>query len=49
MIDNMQISTYECPVVEVIELSTKDGVMQFGSPTDPGTGGGEGIGGGTDL
>ena len=42
MIDNMQISTYECPVVEVIELSTKDGVMQFGSPTDPGTGGGEG-------
>jgi hypothetical protein len=49
MIDNMQISTYKCPVVEVIELSTKDGVMQFGSPTDPGTGGGEGIGGGTDL
>lgn len=45
MIDNMQISTYECPVVEVIELSTKDGVLQV----SPGTGGGEGIGGGTDL
>lgn len=50
MIENKQSSTYECPVVEVIELSTKDGVMQFGSPgSNPGTGGGEGIGGGTDL
>ena len=46
MIENMQISTYECPVVEVIELSTKDGVLQ---QVSPGTGGGEGIGGGTDL
>ncbi len=49
MHEEKQKSTYECPVVEVIELSTKDGVMQFGSPTDPGSGGGEGIGGGTDL
>lgn len=40
---------YITPDSEVIELSTKDGVMQFGSPTDPGSGGGEGIGGGTDL
>lgn len=46
MIEKTQSSTYECPVVEVIELSTKDGVMQLGSP---GSGGGEGIGGGTDL
>lgn len=49
MIEEMQSSTYECPFVEVIELSTKDGVMQFGSPGEPGSGGGEGIGGGTDL
>lgn len=33
MIEKTQSSTYECPVVEVIELSTKDGVMQFGSPS----------------
>lgn len=39
-------STYECPSLTVIELCANDGVMQFSSP---GAGGGEGIGGGTDL
>lgn len=40
------MTDYFAPECKVIELSTRDGVMQFGSP---GSGGGEGIGGGTDL
>ena len=46
MNEKMQKSTYECPSLETVEVFANDGVLQQNSPK---TGGGEGIGGGSDL
>lgn len=46
MSEEIRKDSYEQPSIDVIEIAMNDGVLQVQSP---GVGGGEGIGGGTDL
>ena len=46
MSEEIRKNTYECPSTYTIDMRMDGGILQL---SDPETGGGEGIGGGTDL